>query len=161
MEGSVMETRTGQRKGSDVVLELLHALEEKDFSRAATFLSNDFTFSGPTPKPIDSKAFIDVHRQLFQAIPDWRFNFNVIKEDDNEVTGRVHITGMHTRDLTLPMVPNLGTVHATGKKISLPEEKVHIKMKGSKINRFNVEVTPKGGVMGLLAQIGVDVHELA
>ena len=43
-----METRTGQTKGSDVVLELLHALEEKDYDRAATFLSNDFTFSGPT-----------------------------------------------------------------------------------------------------------------
>jgi predicted ester cyclase len=156
-----METRTGQSKGSDVVLQLLHALEEKDYDRAARFLSNDFTFSGPTPKPVDGKEFIEVHRHLLQAIPDWRFNFNVVKEGEDEVTGRVHITGTHTRDLTLPVMPNLGTINATGKKISLPEEKVHIKTKGNKITRFNVDAIPKGGVMGILSQMGVTVHEPA
>src|SRR5512141_2944998 len=105
-----METRTGQTKGSDVVLECLHALEEKDYDRAAKFLTNDFTFSGVTPKPVNGKEFIDTHRHLFQAIPDWRFNFTVITESDNEVTGRVHITGTHTGDLSFPSIPNLGTV---------------------------------------------------
>ncbi len=156
-----METRTGQTKGSDIVLELLHALEEKDYDRAARFLSNDFTFSGPTPKPVDSKEFIEVHRQMFKAVPDWRFNFNVLKEDENEVTGRVHITGTHTGDLKLPILPNLGTIHATGKRISLPEERVQIRLKGSKIGRFNVEAVPNGGIKGILSQIGVDVHQLA
>ncbi len=156
-----METRTGQTKGSDVVLEFLHAIEEKDYDKASKYLAKDFTFSGPTPKPVDSKEFIDVHRQLLQAIPDWRFNFNVVKEDENEVTGKVHITGTHTRDLTLPMLQNLGTVRPTGKRISLPAEKVHIKVKGNKIGRFSVDVPPNGGVMGILSQIGVDVHELA
>lgn len=156
-----METRSGQTKGSDVVLECLHALEEKDYDRAARFFTNDFTFTGVTPKPIDSKGFIEVHRHLIQAIPDWRFNFNAIKEDANEVTGKVHITGTHTQDLTLPMMPNVGTVQATRKKISLPEETIHINLKGNKLSRFNVERVPNGGVMGLLQQIGVDVHELA
>lgn len=156
-----METRSGQTKPSDIVLECLHALEEKDYDRASQFLSNDFVFLGVTPEPIKSKDFINVHRHLFQAIPDWRFNFNVIKEDQNEVNGKVHITGTQSRDLTLPMLPNLGTVHATGKKISLPEEKVQISVKGNKISRFTVERVPNGGVMGILQQIGVDVHQLA
>ena len=160
-EGRIMETRTDQTKGSDIVLEYLHAIEEKDFDKASRYLSNDFTFSGPTPKPLGGKENIEVHRQLLTAIPDWRFNFNVINEDQNEVTGRVHVTGTHTRDLTLPMVPNLGTVHATGKRISLPEEKVRIKLKGNKITSFHVDVPKSGGLMGILAQIGVDVHELA
>jgi hypothetical protein len=156
-----METRTGQRKSSDLVLELLHAEEEKDFEKVGRCLTNDFMFSGPTPKPIGREDYIEVHRQLLNAIPDWRFNFTVIKEDENEVTGKVHVTGTHTRDLNLPMIPNLGTVHATGKRISLPEEKVHLKIKGNKISRFDVESVPNGGVMGLLSQVGVDVHELA
>src|SRR5512133_775369 len=105
-----METRTDRTKASDIVLECLHALEEKDYDRASRFLANDFTFSGVTPKAVKKDEFINMHRQLFQAIPDWRFNFNVIKEDDNEVTGKVHITGTHTRDLSLPMIPTLGTV---------------------------------------------------
>ncbi len=148
------------RKGFGIVLKCFHALEEKDFDRVAKYLANDFTMSGPTPKAIGSKEFLDVHRQLFQAIPDWRFNFYVVKEDDNEVTGRVHITGTHTRALTLPMMPNIGTVQATGKRISLPEEKVHINVKGNKISRFTVDPTPGGGVMGILQQIGVDAHAL-
>ncbi len=156
-----METRMGQGKGSDVVLQLLHALEEKDFDKAKTYLTNDFEFTGPTPKPVNGKEFIDVHRYLFQAIPDWRFNFNVIKEDDNEVTGRVHVTGTQTGELNLPMIQNLGTIQPTGKRISLPEEKAHVKVKGNKISRFQVDVSPNSGIMGLLSQIGVDVHELA
>ena len=155
-----MDTRTGQKKGSDLVLEFFHAIEEKDFDRAANCLSNDFTFSGPTPKPVDKKEYIDVHRHLVQAIPDWRFNYNVIKEDQNEVVGRVHITGTHTRELTLPMIQNLGTVPPTGKRITMPEENVRVKVTGSKISRMEVEVPQNGGMVGLLSQIGVDAHAL-
>jgi predicted ester cyclase len=154
-----MEPKTGGTKGSDVVLQLLHAVEEKDYDRAERFLTKDFSFSGPTPKPVDRNEFIEVHRHLLQAIPDWRFNFTVIKEDANEVTGRVHITGTHSRDLTMPMMPDIGTIHATGKKISLPEERVHIKVKDNKITRFEVDKTPNGGVTGILSQLGVAVHE--
>lgn len=156
-----METRTGQTKRSDMVLQLLHAEEEKDFGKVEQFLTNDFTFSGPVPKPIGRKEYIETHRQLVNAFPDCRFNFTVLKEDDNEVTGKVHITGTHTQDLNLSVIPNLGTIHATGKRISLPEEKVHIQFKGNKISRFDVEPLPNGGVMGVLSQIGVDVHQLA
>ncbi len=156
-----METRFEQKKGSDIVLELLHAEEEKDFDKVAKSLTDDFTFSGPVPKPIGSKEYIEVHRALLNAFPDLRFNFTIIKEDANEVTGKAHLTGTHTGDLTVPMIPNVGTVHATGRRISLPEEKVHITVKGNKINRFDVDKVPGGGVMGILSQIGVDVHELA
>ncbi len=155
-----MDTTTGQTKRSDLVLELFHAEEEKDFDKVGRYLTNDFEFSGPIPKPMGSKEYIEIHRQLLSAIPDWRFNFTLIKETENEVTGKVHVTGTHTRDLSLPMIPNLGTVHATGGKISLPEEKVHIKFKGNKIYRIDVGSVPNGGVMGLLSQIGVDVHAL-
>jgi hypothetical protein len=67
-----MEPKTGGTKGSDVVLQLLHAVEEKDYDRAERFLTKDFSFSGPTPKPVDRNEFIEVHRHLLQAIPDWR-----------------------------------------------------------------------------------------
>jgi hypothetical protein len=157
-EGWSMDTRTGQSKGSDLVLEFFHAIEEKDFDRAAKCLSNDFRFSGPTPKPVDSKECIDVHRHLVTAIPDWRFNYKPIKEDQNEVVGKVHITGTHTRELTLPMIQNLGPVQPTGKRISMPEETVHATIKGNKISRFHVDVPPNGGIMGLLSSIGVDAH---
>jgi hypothetical protein len=156
-----MDTRTGQTKGSDLVLEFFHAMEEKDFDSAAKCLSNDFQFSGPTPRPVGKQDCIDVHRQLLQAIPDWRFNFNVTKEDEHEVTGKVRITGTHTRELTLPMVQNLGTIQATGKKISMPEENVSVKFAGSKISQMHIDVPPNGGVAGLLSQMGVDAHALA
>jgi len=155
-----METRTGQTRGSDIVLELLHAIEEKDYDRASRYLTNDFTFTGPVPKPVDNKGFIEVHRSLLKAIPDWRFNFKPIKENENEVTGKVHITGTQTGDLTLPMMPNVGTIRATGKRISLPEENVQFRLKSNKVSGLKVDVIPNGGVTGILQQIGVDVHQL-
>jgi predicted ester cyclase len=142
-------------KPTDILREHWKAIEEKNFEKARTFLSEDFKFSGPVPKPIGTAEYINVHRSLLQGIPDWRFNANIFSEQQNKVAAKVRVTGTHTAKLSLPFLGDTGTIQPTGKKLALPEEKVEVVMKGDKISRMTVEQVPGGGVPGLLKQMGV------
>jgi predicted ester cyclase len=142
-------------KPTDILREHWKAIEEKNFEKARGFLSEDFTFSGPVPKPIGTKEYIDVHRSLLQGIPDWRFNANIVGEQQDKVAAKVRVTGTHTANLSLPFLGDTGTIQPTGKKLALPEEKVEVVIKGDKISRMTVEHVPGGGVPGLLNQMGV------
>jgi predicted ester cyclase len=142
-------------KPTDILREHWKAIEEKNFDKARTFLSEDFTFSGPVPNPIGTKDYIDVHRSLLQGIPDWRFNANIVGEQQDKVAAKVRVTGTHTANLSLPFLGDTGTIRPTGKKLALPEEKVEVVIKGDKISRMTVEHVSGGGVPGLLNQMGV------
>jgi predicted ester cyclase len=142
-------------KRTDILREHWKAIEEKNFDRARTFVSEDFTFSGPVPNLKGTKEYIDVHRSLLQGIPDWQFNANIFSEQENKVAAKVRVTGTHTANLSLPFLGDTGTIQPTGKKLALPEEKVEVVMKGDKISRMTVEQVLGGGVPGLLKQMGV------
>ena len=69
----------------------------------------------------------------------------------------VQITGTHTNDLDLtPM--GMTKVPATGKSVSNPVEHPEITIKDGKITSIHVaDVTPDGGVGGILKQLGVEM----
>src|SRR5205085_12087068 len=90
------------------------ALESKDFEKAASYLSDDFTLSGPTPQPVGKNEFIGIQSAFMRAIPDWSFNHHDLQEQGDKVTSAVQITGTHTKELVVPGMPPLP---ATGKKI--------------------------------------------
>lgn len=130
------------------------ALESHDFDKAATYLSDDFTLSGPTPQPVGKNEFIGIQSAFMRAIPDWSFNSHDLQEQGEKVTSAVQITGTHTKELVVPGMP---PIPATGKKISLPEEHLEFTFKGDKIASLSSDNVPGGGVPGVLQQIGVQV----
>ena len=91
------------------------------------------------------------------AFPDWSFNASEFVEEGDTVRVTVQITGTHTGDLDLsPM--GLPKVPATGKKIKNPVEHPVVTIKGGKITGVHVgDVTPDGGVPGILKQLGVEL----
>ncbi len=132
------------------------ALESHDFAKAASYLSGDFTLSGPTPQPVGKNEFIAIQSAFMRAIPDWSFNDHDLQEQGDKVTGAVQITGTHTEPLVLPAIP---PIPATGKKISLPEEHLEFTFKGDKIASLTSDNVPGGGVPGVLQQIGVQLPQ--
>ena len=70
------------------------------------------------------------------------------------------ITGTQTGELNLPL-PGVPKIPASGKHVSLPKEKNTVTVKNGKISRFEAEVVPGGGVMGILAQLGVPIPQMA
>ncbi len=130
------------------------ALEAREFERAASYLADDFIFSGPVPQPIGKQEFIAIQSAFENAFEDWSFNSHDEVEQSDKVIAAVQITGTHTRDLILPM-PGMPTIPATNKKVSLPEEHLEFTFKGDKIASLTSDNVPGGGVPGVLQQIGV------
>jgi predicted ester cyclase len=128
------------------------AMEARDWEKVASYLSDDFTLSGPTPQPVGKNEFIAIQSAFMTAIPDWSFNLSHLKEQGDKVLATVRVTGTHNRDLAVPGLP---PVPATNKKISLPEEHMEFTFKGDKIASLSSDNVPGGGVPGVLQQMGV------
>jgi predicted ester cyclase len=132
------------------------ALEAREFDKAASYLTDDFIFSGPMPQPIGTREFIAVQSAFEDAFQDWSFNSHDEIEEGDKVVAAVQITGTQTRDLVLPM-PGMPTIPATNKKVSLPEEHLEFTFTGDKISLLTSDNVPGGGVPGVLQQIGVSL----
>jgi hypothetical protein len=137
-----------------LVVDLFDAIEAQQFDRALDYLASDFQFIGPVPVPLNSLQWIRMHRALAAAMPDITVNYIPSGESYGVVHGSVQLSGTHTTklDLRLPGVPS---VPATGKRITLPREKIDIAVERGKVVVLQVESLPDGGLMGILAQMGV------
>jgi predicted ester cyclase len=132
------------------------AMEARDWEKVASYLSDDFTLSGPTPQPVGKNEFIAIQSAFMTAIPDWSFNLSHLEEQGDKVLATVRVTGTHSRDLAVPGLP---PVPATNKKISLPEEHMEFTFKGDKIASLSSDNVPGGGVPGVLQQMGVPLPD--
>jgi predicted ester cyclase len=140
--------------GIDTVKAAIAAAEAGDFNKAGGMFTDDMMFAGPVPKPVGKKEFIGIQSAMVAGIPDWKFNAADWKESGDKVTAVFQITGTQSKELKLPL-PGMQPIPATGKHISLPKEPVTFTMKDGKIARMESAATPGGGVMGVLAQLGV------
>lgn len=135
---------------------LLEALEANDTTAAAKYLSDDFTFSGPVPKPISGREWLGMQQNLSKAFPDWKFNVTDLREEGGKVRGTVQITGTHKGELDLSGI-GMGRIAATGKAIKLPREELTLTVSNGKFASLNSPAASNGGVMGILSQLGVKV----
>jgi predicted ester cyclase len=141
---------------SELVFTALNAIEQGDFETGSKYFADDMTFSGPVPEPISKDAFLNLHRALLQAAPDWKFNFNVTGEEGDTVIGKVQVEGTQTGTLP-PVLPGLSAVPATGRTFKNPVEGIKITCRGGLIHGITAEQVPNGGVAGILQQIGVEL----
>lgn len=143
----------------DTARRVFELIEAKDTAGAAKLLSDDFTFSGPVPEPINGAQWLGIHDKLNAAFPNWKFNLADAHEHGDVIHCAVQITGTHTGDLDLsPM--GMPTVPATGKSVKLPREELNVKVVGDKIKSIDGPPVDGGGVMGLLGQLGVQAPKM-
>lgn len=139
---------------TELVKSALAAFESGDPKKAESLLSDDMMFSGPVPQPIPRKDFVGLQGALVAAIPDWKFNASDYKEQGDVVTLKVHISGTHTRPLSLPPM-GIQSLPPTGKRVQLPYETLTVTVKNGKATRIEGDHVEGGGVPGLLDQLGV------
>lgn len=142
---------------ANIVEEFLIAIEQRNFTKAEELLSNSFRVTGVGPDTLDSSDFMSIHRALGSGIPDFRFNYEFLKEKGGVVTVKFHITGTHTKSLPAPYA-GLRTTAPTNKPIEMPDETVEFNVRDNKIQRMQVERVEGGGLPGLLKQIGVELR---
>jgi predicted ester cyclase len=139
---------------TDLVKAALAAFESGDTKKAEGLFSDDMVFAGPVPEPVGKKEFLGLQGALVAAIPDWKFNASDFKEQGDKVTLKVHISGTHTKPLTLPPM-GIQSLPPTGTHVQLPHETLTVTVKNGKATRMEAERVEGGGVPGVLAQLGV------
>jgi predicted ester cyclase len=142
----------------DIAKKLASYIERRDWDSARNLLSNDFTFSGPVPEPMNGAEWIGMHEKLGAAFPDWAFNLSDIRVEGDIVHATMHITGTHRGELDLSDL-GLPKVAATQIKIKLPAEKVEAKIEGGKVRYLRVAAIPEAGIYGVLKQLGVAIPD--
>jgi len=141
---------------TDTVKAFIVALEARDFNKAASYLSDDFVFSGVTPQPVGKNEFLGMQESVQTAFPDWSFNLGDLHEDGDTVKMTLQISGTQTGQLDLSPV-GLPPVPPTGKKVSLPKDPAEVTVKGGKITAFHNMPSANGGLPGMLSQLGVQL----
>ena len=121
---------------------------------AASYLSDDFQFSGPVPEPLNAAEYMGIMKTFQAAFPDIKFNLRFVSAGGNMAKTSNQLSGTHTGDLDLSAM-GMGVIPATGKSFSIPEEASDVTVEGDKISSFHVLTQEGGGLMGILAQLGV------
>jgi predicted ester cyclase len=140
----------------DIVKEGLAATEAGDFGKLESLIADDFSMSGPVPMPVGKREFVGLMMAMLKAMPDWKFNPKDFKENGDQVTVMLGITGTQTGELQLPM-PGMPAIPASGKKVSMPAEPSTFTVKNGKLAKLEVANIEGGGVMGILSQLGVNM----
>ncbi|MBF6590628.1 MAG: nuclear transport factor 2 family protein [Ktedonobacterales bacterium] len=138
---------------TDVAKATMNALQAHDMAAASALMTDDFTFSGAVPVPLNKQQYLGVQWALFAAIPNWNFNASNYEEQGDKVILTVQITGTQTGTLE-NVIPGVPPIPPTGKSFQLPQEHVTLTVRGDKIANESVESVPNGGAPGIFAQLG-------
>jgi len=141
-----------QESGSLIVKSSLRAWEANDADTLNSLLTDDFTFSGPVPQPLNKVEFIGFMQAVLAVYPNFAFNERSITEQGDLVSVTFCITGTHTGTLSLPGLPS---IPATGEVVASPIEVQHFRVSGGKIMAVVAELVSQGIIPKLLTQLGV------
>ena len=123
------------------------AINAQQWDTAASYLTDDFVFSGVTPQPQGKQEFIEGQRRWAAGVPDWRLELENLSESGDTVRGVAHITGTHTGTLELPNMPVFA---ATGRHFDTRDDLAGT-LRGNQI----ATITVVQGTPGILEQLGM------
>ncbi len=125
-----------------------------DMAKIASYLADDFKFSGPVPEPIGSKEWLGMYSIFKAAFPDISYNLRVVSVEGNVVTTTSQLKGTHTGKLDLSDM-GMGVYPATGKSFSNREESGEAIVDNGKIKSIHIKSGEDSGVIGMLTQLGL------
>jgi predicted ester cyclase len=139
-----------------VAEEFLAAFNSEDMAKSRAFLSDEFTFSGPTPEPVSADQWMGIVKGMRAAFPDLNYNIKITGSDDNKVMTSTQLTGTHSSDWDLTAM-GIGVIPATGKAFSNPKEEGMLTIEDGKITSYFINSKEESGIPGMLKQLGIEV----
>lgn len=137
----------------------MEAFQAGDFDTAASYLSDDFRFSGPVPQPISGPEWMGMSAAMKAAFPDLNYNFQVVSVKGNVVKTRTQLSGTHTGNLDLSGM-GMGVIPASGVSFNNPVEEGEATIRGGQMTSLHIHSVAGGGLAGILAQIGVEMPSM-
>jgi ketosteroid isomerase-like protein len=141
---------------SDVARQVFELIEAQNFDGAAALMTDDFTFEGPVPEPVDRDGFLGLQRAMATAFPDWTFQARDFTEQGDTVNATVSVGGTQTGTLSLPFL-GLPDVARTGRSVRNPDEALRMTVRDGMVAGVHVAPVQGGGVPGILTSLGVSL----
>jgi hypothetical protein len=144
----------------ELAMALTTAVEAGDFETAASYLADDFQFTGSMmPGSFGVEEWKGMSKALKAGMPDLSYNFRIV--DADETTARVssQLSGTHTQDLDLSAM-NMGVIPPTNVAFTCGEEFSVGQTRDGKIVSIHLEQNPDRGMFDMLRQIGVEVPQM-
>jgi SnoaL-like polyketide cyclase len=133
---------------------LLDAVQNGDFEKAKSLLTDDFQFSGPVPEPINGAAWLGMSASLKTAFPDLDYQFKIESMDGNTANLSAELKGTHKGNLDLTAM-GMGVIPPTGKSFAAAHEHGKAVVQDGKVKTWATEPTAGAGLMAILSQLGV------
>lgn len=143
----------------ETVQALMDSVQKGDFEKAKSLLSDDFTFSGPVPEPINADAWMGMSMSLKNAFPDLDYQFNIESMDGNTANISSELKGTHSGDFDLTAM-HMGVIPATNKSFAAAHEHGKVMVQDGKVTSWATEATEGAGLMAILGQLGVKPPEM-
>jgi len=135
---------------------LMNAIQEGNFDKAKSLLTDDFVFSGPIPEPVNGAEWLGVSKSLKTAFPDLDYQFKIQGMNGNVVNITAQLKGTHKGNLDLTAL-GMGVIPATNKSFVAAQEHGKVTVQGDKVKSLANEPTEGAGLMAILGQLGVKV----
>ena len=136
--------------------EFVNAFNSGDLDKAASYLAEDFKFSGPVPEPVGAAEYLGLSRAMRAGCPDLQYNFKITGVEGDTVKTTSQLTGTHTADLDLSGM-GMSVIPASGMSFSNPLEHGEVTFEGGKVTSIYITPQEGGGLMGMLTQLGVEM----
>jgi predicted ester cyclase len=148
MFGAVRVAKEQRHMGAiETIRAFSEAVNGQQWDRVATLTTQDFVFSGATPRPVDAQGYIAGQKAWFAGAPDFHIAFENLREEGGAVKADVRITGTHTQVLALPGLPPFP---ATGRSFATNDRAVFT-LRGDQV----ATLTAEPGTPGLMEQLGI------
>jgi hypothetical protein len=138
---------------------LMDAIQMGNFEKAKSYLSNNFKFSGPVPKPISGPEWIGLSANLKAAFPDLNYQFKLESVVGDTANITAQLKGTHKGDLDLTAM-HMGVIPSTGKSFKAALEHGKVTVRDGKVTSLANEPTEGAGLMAVLGQLGVTIPSM-
>ena len=133
---------------------LMESIQQGDFEKARSLLSEDFQFSGSAPEPVGGEAWLAMSRNMKKAFPDLDYHFHLVYIYAN--TARISMQLRGTQSGTLDLTDrNMGKRRASKRSFVSAREDGRVTVEGDRVTSWVVQPSEGAGMNAILGQLGI------
>jgi predicted ester cyclase len=132
----------------------MDSIQQGDFTKAKTFLSKDFQFSGSAPEAVDGDAWLEMSRSMKKAFPNLDYHFHLEKMYANTARVSTQLRGTQTGTLDLT-ASNMGKRRGSKKSFVSAREDGSVTVEAEQVTSWVVQPAEGAGMKSILKQLGI------
>lgn len=147
-------------KPVEVVFNHLRSIEKGDWEKANSYIAENYTATGVIPFPISlfiklrKKDALTMHKARKNALPDFKFNEEILESSDTMVKIQVNLTGTQTGTIDYRgILRGIPVMPPTGKFVKLNPEYFTYHIVNNKIEKVEIDIPKNAGVKGLVKAV--------